>query len=48
MEKWVFIEEPPVADTDVEIGFDYYYWMCGVDENNVEGAWSDAMITWVG
>jgi hypothetical protein len=47
-EKWVFIEEPPVLDNDVEIGFDYYYWMCGVDENNVEGEWSDAMMTWVG
>jgi len=47
-EKWVFIEEPPVIDTGVEIGFDYYYWICGVDENNVEGAWSDAMMEWVG
>ena len=48
VEKWVFIAEPPVIDTAVEIGFDYYYWMCGVNSENAEGEWSDAMMTWVG
>jgi hypothetical protein len=47
-EKWVFIAEPPVIDTAVEIGFDYYYWICGVNSENAEGEWSDAMITWIG
>jgi hypothetical protein len=42
------IPDPAALDGDVMIGFVYYYWMCGVDETNVEGAFSDAMMEWIG
>ena len=42
------ITDPAGLDGDVMIGNDYYYWMCGVDETNVEGAFTDAMMKWMG
>jgi hypothetical protein len=49
VEPWMSeIEDPAGLDGDIQIGNDYYYWMCGVDADGVEGAWSDAMMEWVG
>ena len=42
------ITDPAGLDGDVMIGNSYYYWMCGVDETNIEGAFSDAMMEWIG
>jgi hypothetical protein len=42
------ITDPAALDGDVLVGNDYYYWMCGVDETNIEGAFSDAMMKWIG
>jgi hypothetical protein len=45
---WMTGEIPSFLDPDVQVGYVYYYWMCGTDENGIEGAWSDASMEWVG
>jgi hypothetical protein len=45
---WMTGEIPSFLDPDVQVGMVYYYWMCGVDADGVEGAWSDASLEWTG
>jgi hypothetical protein len=42
------ITDPAGLDGDVTVGFNFYYWMCGVNSENAEGAFSDAMMEWIG
>jgi hypothetical protein len=42
------VDEPSFMDGETAVGFTYYYWICGVNADGVEGAFSDAMMEWVG
>ena len=49
IEAWMEdIEDPVAVDEDVMVGMINYYWMCGVDEGGVEGAYTDANMEWIG
>ena len=38
------LTEPLLTDTNIEQGYVYVYWLCGVDENGVEGEFGEPLV----